>query len=116
MRGIDYLVLRFGLFVFFTLVTSPVVWVSIWCVDYLDAHERVRMLRWAFIPILLAWLFLLPCLTSQIAQYMAFEDQRFGAAVRLTYYDLRVCLGFLPLVGHWFEPHTDQKDSDDDDP
>ena len=116
MNGIHYLLLRLVLFLFFAAVTSPVVFVSIWCMEYLDAHEQIRMLRWVFIPVLLAWLFGLPWLTSQTAQHMTFEDQKFGAAVRLTFCDVRLRLSFLPLVGHWFEPPTDKKEADDEDP
>ena len=106
--------LRFGLFILFALLTSPLPIGAGLMMEYLDAHENVRMLQWVFAPILLAWLFGLPWLTSQMAQRMAFEDQEFGVAVRMTFYDLRLRLAFIPLVGHWFEPHTDQKDSDDD--
>jgi hypothetical protein len=56
-----------------------------------------------------------PWLTNRMAQHVAFEDQPFAVALRMTYYDLRLRLAFLPFVGHWFEPHTDENDSDDED-
>ena len=115
MKGVEFLILRFGLFFLFEIVTSPVAIVACLMMAYLDGHERVRMLRWILAPVLLAWLFGLPWLTSQTAQHMAFEDQKFGAAVKLTYYDLRLRLAFLPVIGHWFAPRTDERDTDEDD-
>jgi len=111
----QYLVLRLALFLFFGFVTLPVPIAAFWLIDYLDAHEQVRMLRWLLLPVVLAWLFGLPWLTSHTSQHIAFEDQKLGAAVRLTLNELRLNLAFLPLVGHWFEPPTDKSDSDSDD-
>jgi len=115
MQGIDYLVFRYVLFLFFLGITSPVALVLIWCVEYLDPHENLRFLRWASIPVLLAWLFLLEWFPSRTAQYMAFEDKPFGVAVKLVYYDLRLLLAFLPLIGHWFEFPSDKREFDDED-
>ena len=46
---------------------------------------------------------------------MAFEDKPFGVAVKLVYYDLRLLLAFLPLIGHWFEFPSDKREFDDED-
>lgn len=113
MRGIQYLILRFGLFFFFGLVTSPVAFLCSLMVRYLDAHEQFRIFRWVFIAIALAWLFGLPWLTNRAAHHMAFEDRRFDDAVKCAFYDLRLRLAFLPVIGHWFEPES--RDDDDHD-
>jgi len=115
MKAIEYLILRFGLFLFYALVTSPVLFVLIWVVDFLNAHEQFTMLKWAIVPFVLAWLFGLPWLASQTAQRIAFEDQGFGTAVKLTFHDLQLYMAFLPLVGHWFMPRLDKAEGDGDD-
>ena len=115
MKAIEYFILRFCLFVFFALLTSPVVIISILLMKYFDAHDHRPMAGWIIIPVCLTWLFGNPWLASQAARHMTFEHQTFGVAVKLTFYDLRVRLSFLPVVGHWFEPHTDTRDADDDD-
>jgi len=111
MRIIQYLIIRFSLFSVFVLVTSPVPIIAGALLDYCDTHEPFQHVRWFFIGILLVWLFGLPWLTKRAAQHMAFEDRRFGAAVKCAFYDLRLRLAFLPVVGHWFAP----KSRDDDD-
>jgi hypothetical protein len=115
MKGIQYLILRFGLFAFFALVTSPFVIVLVLLIRYLDDHDQFRLLKWILMPFVLVWIFGLPWLTSQTAKRIAFEDQNFSAAVKLTYYDVRLRLSFLPLIGHWFVPHSDKRDTGDDD-
>lgn len=114
MRGIQFLILRFGLFFFFAALTSPIAIVADLLMQYCDAHEKLRMFKWVFAPVLLGWLIGLAWLTNQVAHHMAFEDQKLGAAVRLAFYDFRLKLAFLPLVGHWFESHSDQRETDDD--
>ena len=115
MKGIQYLILRIGLFVLFLFVTSPFVIISGLLFQYLDDHEQFRFLKWISLFLFLIWLFGVPWLANQTAKRIAFEDQSFGTAVKLTYYDLRLRLAFLPLVGHWFEPTSDNRDTDDDD-
>jgi len=113
MRFIQYVLLRFALFFFFALITSPVVLVAGLLLEYCNAHEQVRMLRWISLAILLLWLFGLPWLTNRAAQHMAFEDRKFGDAVKGALYDLKLRLAFLPVVGHWFEPkNRDDHDHD----
>jgi hypothetical protein len=114
-KAIQYLILRFVLFLVFALITSPIPVASIWLVEYFDAHGPFPILKGILILVLLAWLFGLPWLTSQAAQHMAFEDQTLDAAVKLTFYDLRFRLAFLPLVGHWFEPPKGRRDIDEED-
>ena len=111
MKGIEYLILRFGLFLFFALITSPVAIIAGVMIMYLDAHEQFRMLRWVFVVVLLAWLFGLPWLVNRTAQHMVFENRRMGDAVKGACYDLRLRLAFLPIIGHWF----DIKSRDDED-
>ena len=113
MRAIQYLIIRFALFFFFVLVTSPVPLVAGALLKYCDAHEQFQIFRWVFIGILLVWLFGLPWLTNRAAQHMAFEDRKFGEAVKCAFYDLRLRLAFLPVIGHWFEPES--RDDDDHD-
>ena len=115
MRGVQYLILRVGLFFFFMLVTSPIAIVCGLMMKYLEAHEQVRILKWIFAPGLVAWLFGVPWLSSRAAEHMAFEDRTFGVAAKLAFWDLRLRLVFLPLVGHWFAPDTNTKDDDDHD-
>jgi hypothetical protein len=110
MRGIDYLLLRFGLGLFFAFITLPVIVPLILCMQYLETQEHLKMLRLAFLPFLLAWLFGLPWLANQTAQHMAFDDKKFSAAVKMTGYDLRLLLTFLPWIGHWFAISNDQDD------
>ena len=113
-RVIYYLVLRIWLFIFFVVVTSPVPIAAGLLAEYLDAHEQVRMLKWICYPVMLAWLVGLPWLVGQTAHRMAFEDKTFGAALKLTYYELRLRMSFLPLIGHWFEIPRDKRDTEDD--
>src|SRR5690348_7126745 len=106
MKGIQYLLLRFGLFFFFIWFTSPVAIVAGLMVQYLDAHEKLRIFRWIFIAVLLAWLLGLPWLTNRAAQHMAFENRKLDDAVKFAFYDLQLRLAFLPIIGHWFEPKS----------
>jgi hypothetical protein len=111
MKGIEYLILRFGLFLFFALITSPVAIIAGVMIECLDAYEHLRILRWVFLAILLAWLFGLPWLVNRAAQHMTFENQKLGDAMKGAFYDLRLRLAFLPVIGHWFN----FKSRDDDD-
>ena len=113
MRIIQYLIIRFALFFFFALVTCPVLLVAVALLKFCDAHEDYRVFRWVFIGIGLAWIFGLPWLTNRAAQHMAFEDRKFGEAVKCAFYDLRLRLAFLPVIGHWFAPES--RDDDDHD-
>jgi hypothetical protein len=113
MKGISYLVLRFGLYLFFVVVTSPIPIVCGFGCEYVDAHQQWRFLRWIFVPGFLIWFIGLPWLTSKAAGHMAFEDQTFTDAVKMTFCDLRFVLGFLPLVGHWFVKDPDTKDDNE---
>jgi hypothetical protein len=114
MRGIEYLILRFGLFCFFAVVTSPIVIVCVLLIQYLDSHEKVKLLKWAVAPVMLAWVFGLPWLTSKAAGHMAFGNQRFGVAIKLAFLDLRFHLAFLPVIGHWFASESEKDDEEHD--
>ncbi len=74
MRVVDYLVLRLVLYVFFAFLTSPIPVCCSWMVEYLDAHEQVRILKWIFVLGFVLWLFGVPWLTSKAAGHMAFEN------------------------------------------
>lgn len=113
MRAIQYLITRFALFFIFILVTSPVPLIAGALLKYCVAYEQFQILRWVFIGILLVWLFGLPWLTNRAAQHMAFEGRSFCEAVKCTFYDLRLRLAFLPVIGHWFEPESPDDDDHD---
>lgn len=112
MSGILYFFLRFVLYACFIIVTSPVAIVWILIIKYLDTHEQFRILEWIGFLFALAYIVCLEWFTSQTAKHVAFGNKDLGAAVKLTYYDLRLRLSFLPLVGHWFESRTDKDDAE----
>ena len=115
MKGIHFILLWIWLYVFFVLVTSPILFVSIRLMDYLAAHENLRILGWLFLPVMLSWLIGLPWITTRVAHHITYKDQNFGAAVRLTLGEFRLRLTFLPLVGHWFASPGDKNESDVED-
>jgi SNF family Na+-dependent transporter len=115
MRAIEYLSLRFVLFLVFAAITSPLTFLLVWLAQFIEARDELNGFRWVVIPIALAYILGLSWLANQAAQHMAFEDRKLGAAVRFAFYDLRLRLAFLPLVGHWFESPNEHKDRDDDD-
>ena len=82
MKFIQYLILRFGLFSFFFLVTSPIPIGLVFVIKYLVGDEKFRMLKWIIIPAFLAWFFGVTWLANRAAQHMAFEDRKFGDAVK----------------------------------
>lgn len=114
MRGIDYLFLRFILGLFFAFITLPVIIPLILCMQYLETQGDLKVLRLAFLPIGLVYLFGLPWLAHQTAQHMALDDKKFSEAVRMTIFDLRLLLAFLPWVGHWFALPNQQDDASED--
>ena len=113
MKAIVYFLLEVVLFIFFLLVTSPIMAALIWFFNYIDADEELKSFK-SFAQIAaLTYLLGVPWLTHQIAKRMAFEDQKFVTAVKSTLYDVRLRLAFIPVLGRWFQPDSNEKESDD---
>jgi hypothetical protein len=114
MNAIKYLFLRLWLYLFFAAVTSPILFLSGFMIRYVNTHEQLGMLRWVFLSIGLAWIFGVRWLANRAAQRMAFENRYFGEAVKSAFYDVRLLLAFLPMIGPWFEPKSRTDDNKDD--
>ena len=109
MDGIQYLILRFCLWLFFILITSPILLGFGWLMNYFKDHEEYKMAGLIVAVFGLAYLFCLSWFANKTAQHMAFENKKFRPAVKLAFYDLKLRLAFLPLVGHWFAPKPPDK-------
>ena len=115
MNTARYFTLRITLYLLFALVTFPVPFLCLRLMDYLEAREQVRALRWIFAPVLLLWIFGLPFFTGKVAEHIAFGERTFGVATKLVFLDWRFRLTFLPVIGHWFEPRPDPRDDSEPD-
>ena len=115
MNTARYFTLRVVLYFLFALVTFPIPFLCLRLMDYLEAREQVRMLKWIFAPVLLLWIFGLPFITSKVAEHIALGERTFGVALKLVLLDYRFRLSFLPVIGPWFEPKSDSQDNDEAD-
>ena len=115
MRGIEYLILRLGLFLLFVVISSPLALLLGWLVAYLETQDQLQPIIWCIAVSAVVYFIGLGWLANQIAQHMAFENRRFGSAVKCSLYDIKLRLAFLPLVGQWFTPKKRRRGFDPDD-
>jgi hypothetical protein len=113
--GVAYLVLRAGLFWVFALIISPVALLLIWLMNYFDPRGELKLFDWIGVPITIASIFGLLWFANRTGQHMVFDERKFGAAVKWSFCDFQLRLAFLPLVGHWFVPRSDEQNRDNDD-
>lgn len=110
MRVIEYFIIRFVLFlVCASLTFLPLVQAA----RYFD-EGKLRAPTVILTVLALAYYFALAWFTKRIAHHMSFEDRKLGAATKFAFWDLRLRLGLLPLVGHWFMPQSDEGEEEDD--
>ena len=101
------------LFLFWLIATSPPILVLIWL---LRTYDNLRpVLEWVAFPMVLGWLVGSWWLAISTAYYMFEENRPFSEAVKHTWYNIRVKLAFLPIIGRLFklDPAKHQKDDED---
>ncbi len=101
------------LFVFWLIVTSPPLLLLIWLIQ---SHERLRsVVSWLALPLVLAWVCGSWWLGFRTGYHMFDENRLFLTAVKHTWFDLKLRLSFVPVIGHSFTPDEDKTHFDDDD-
>jgi hypothetical protein len=98
-----------ALFFFWLCVTSPPLLLLIWLARSFSGFHMV--VPWLGFPMVLLWLVGSWWLADRTASHMFEENRMFLIAVRHTWYDLRLLLSCLPIVGRWFY-RNDDKDGD----
>jgi hypothetical protein len=97
------------LFFFWLFVTSPPLFVLVWLVQ---SHPDLRpYLSWLALPLVPGWLIGSWWLNLTLAHHMFDENQLFLTALKHTWYDLRLKLSFLPIIGAWFTLTEDDESS-----
>jgi hypothetical protein len=111
MQPFQYFILRFFLKALYIVPLVPLVMLMQYC----EAHEALTRFVWIIAVLGCIYLAAAFYLAHKTAQHMAFEEQTFSLAVRSTFYDIRLYLAFLPLIGHWFASGGNHRQDDDDD-
>lgn len=112
-RLFEKFVLAKLLFLFwFFIACSPVLLLR-WL--YPESTEKSSGLTWitgswALICLIVSWWF-----SKTNVHYMIDDQLGFPEAVKRSWYDARLRLAFIPLIGTWFIPDEDKTKYDDDD-
>lgn len=115
MNFIAFAALRFGLFLFYCVVTSPLFGGIFLLSHFLDSHESLHGLTWIIGFFGIAWFLGVGWMAHDTASHMLFENQSLYKSIDLSLHAARFHLSFLPLVGHWFTPAgRGKKDKDDE--
>jgi hypothetical protein len=113
--AIHYLILRIVLFLVFAIITAPLTLALVWVYKFINTHKQYEGFLWLLLPIGYAYIFSIPLLAHRVAQQMVSENCSFAKAVGFAFYDLRLRLAFLPLIGYWFEPASGSRERNRDD-
>jgi hypothetical protein len=92
---------------FWLFVTAP----PILLIGWLVSSQQNLFLG---IPLFFSWFLVSWWLGLTTARHMCEEDLMFLSAIKHTFYDLRLMLAFVPLIGRWFAPDEHKTKNDDD--
>ena len=111
MQPFQYFILRFFLKAVYIVPLVPVVML----LQYCEAHEALTRFVWIIALLGCLYLALAFYLAHKTAQHMAFDAQPLPMAVRSAFFDVRLYLVFLPVIGNWFAGGRRNKHGDDED-
>lgn len=112
MKFIDYILLRAGIFLFFVVISLPL-FVGLGLILYCSEElGRFRFLAYIAAVGIFVWVGGIGWMSNRVAGRMAFENERFGRALRLAWFDAKLHLAFLPLVGRLFGRKRDEDDDE----
>lgn len=114
MKAIEYFIFRFMLFIGFLFIASPVGMLAVYCDNRWHLMD-IRPLAWTFLILVVLYTVAAGWFASRTAHHLAFEQRNLYSSLRFAFYDARLRLGFLPVIGHWFIRADDRQENDDDD-
>jgi hypothetical protein len=110
MSFLTYLLVRPFVFVLFAIISSPIPLALVWLANLIEEHDALRPFKFLVGIPFLVWLFAVGWMVHQTTHRMILEYKSFFTATKESLSYARLCLSFLPVVGHWLEP----KESDED--
>jgi hypothetical protein len=102
-------------FVFLMLFFLPISGPLVMAIQYSKEHWHLGPLEFALGAATLLWLLISRWLAHEVAYNYAFENHTLLNAIRFAYYEARLRLAFLPIVGHWLAPARDREEGEDAD-
>lgn len=109
MNFLQYCVADVVLMMLYTIVASPLILLAEW----LKTQEELHTVSIIVTFLIALWFFFSMWITHQTTKRMVFEGMTLTKATVAAYYEFRLNLAFLPVVGKYFEPPSDDEHTRD---
>lgn len=109
MTSMSFWITRLTLMFLFLLASALVFFVPLYDLfwGFIQHHDALRIIL-AILAV--AWFLLISQLANVMAGRMVFEQQTFMEALRLSVTEARLAVGFVPLIGRWVSPKSNERD------
>ncbi len=109
MNFIQYGMTHAGLLMLYLIVLWPLIKLT----DRLEQQEGLRLVLIAARVLWVLWVVISFWMSHQTTKKMVFENMPLKKATIASFYDARLYLAFLPIVGKYVEPREKDKDTSD---
>ena len=78
-----------------------------------EDNETIKSFRFVLIAYFIAGTLASGWLAHRLSHHLSFENRNLYNAFVFTFWDARMHLAFLPVIGKWFAPPNSEKDKDE---